>query len=205
MTAAILSGGENSRFPRVKGFIRVGGRPIMEVNLELLRSIFACAVVSTNEPERYFGLGAPLIGDVVPRSGPLSGIYSVLFSTRAPEVFVSACDMPFLSGALIRHIVATRKRTALATVPVYDGRPQPLLAVYSSALMGRMKRLLSEGRTSLIRMLADVSREVQYVEEPAVTQFDPEGRSFININTPEDYDKAFRDSNVPARRIACSA
>ncbi|GAB4390127.1 MAG: molybdenum cofactor guanylyltransferase [Thermodesulfovibrionales bacterium] len=187
MVSAILAGGKNSRLPFAKCFLQVGGRKLIERNLELLGEITGKVVISTNEPELYFHMGVPLVGDVVEPSGPMSGILSVLQATGAPEVFVTACDMPFISGELVRYIIGRRAREA--TVPVFNGRPEPLLAVYTRAAAGAMEALLARGRRALSGLLQEL--DVAYVEEEEVRKIDPEGRSFININTLGDLERAF--------------
>jgi molybdopterin-guanine dinucleotide biosynthesis protein A len=187
MVSVILSGGGNTRFPLLKGFIEVSGKRLIESNLELLRGITGEVVISTNAPEHYFYLGVPLIGDVKGPAGPMSGIYSPLYCTGADEVFVTACDMPYLNSELISYIISNRGKEA--TVPVFGGRPEPLLAVYTSGLLETMKRLINEGMTSITHMLKEI--DVKYIGEEEVKRIDREGRSFININTPEDYERAF--------------
>lgn len=189
MISVILSGGRNSRYPTKKGFIEVQGRPIIERNLELLRELTGQVVISTNEPELYFHLRAPLIGDVTDSSGPMSGIYSALYSTGAEEVLVTACDMPFLNNDLLRYIIENKGSDA--TVPVFNGNPEPLVAVYSRRLMPVMQRLLKSKTTSLIRMLKET--EVKFITEDEVRSIDPDGRCFVNINTVEEYEKEIQE------------
>jgi molybdopterin-guanine dinucleotide biosynthesis protein A len=45
--------------------------------------------------------------------------------------------------------------------------------------------MLGEGKRGLIEMLDRM--DVRYIPEEEVMRFDPEGRSFVNINTMEDY------------------
>ena len=65
MDALILAGGENKRIPSIKGFLEIRNRKIIETNIELLKSIFSRVILSVNNPELYFYLGLPMIGDVV--------------------------------------------------------------------------------------------------------------------------------------------
>jgi molybdopterin-guanine dinucleotide biosynthesis protein A len=185
MTAALLSGGRGTRFPHPKGLIDIGGSKLIEINIDLLSKLSGNIFISSNTPELYFHMGLPVVGDLVSPSGPMSGIFSVLFYSKAPEVFVTACDMPFINKELMMYII--RNRAAQATVPVFRGRPEPLLAVYSHELLNIMEGLILEGKTSLIRMLEMV--DVNYIEEEDIKKIDREGRSFININTPEDYER----------------
>jgi molybdopterin-guanine dinucleotide biosynthesis protein A len=183
MTACILSGGENKRFPYPKGFIELGGRRLIESTVETLSGIFDRVVISTNEPEKYFYLGAPMIGDIVRQRGPMTGILSALVSTDEQCVFFAACDMPFIKPELIRYIAGKGCGTD-AVAPVWEGRPEPLLAVYSKNLIDALKEGISSGKRSLRDFLGGI--DVLYISEEEVKAVDPEGRSFLNINTMDD-------------------
>lgn len=199
MISVILAGGENRRFPSLKGFIEVGGATIIERTLDILRQTSEKTFICTNEPERYFSLGVPLIGDVVKSSGPLGGIVSAFTATDSEEILVTACDMPFIKPELIQYII--EKKGLQATVPVFNGRPEPLLAVYSRSALQTMVGELMKGQRSLTAMLGRL--DVLYLEETWIRKIDPEGKSFFNINTPEDFEKAFSGkpkAPVQARR-----
>lgn len=187
MVSAILAGGENTRYPIPKGFIEVGGEKLIEKTLRLLRETTDSVLISTNTPERYFRLRVPLVGDVVKSSGPMAGIFSVFLATGADNVFFTACDMPFLKPGLVRYIIESHRGEA--TVPVFRGRPEPLAAVYSKAAARVMEEMLMKRQGSLTEMLSRLS--VRVLEEAEWRKHDPEGMSFCNINTPEDYERAF--------------
>jgi molybdopterin-guanine dinucleotide biosynthesis protein A len=194
LTAAILAGGENRRIPYVKGLLAVEGRTIIDRSLDVLRKVFDRVVISTNSPEWYFRFGVPLIGDVKMKRGPMTGILSVLLATSDAAVFVVACDMPFISEALLRYMLtlfeeqgARGNRGIDAVIPVFGGKTEPLFGIYTRNVVKVMEGMLREGNTSLQAMFGNT--EVLYIDEEAVRARDPLGRSFININTMEDYKK----------------
>lgn len=220
MKALILAGGENKRLPVIKGFLDIKGKSIIESNIELLMRIFDCVIISTNNPECYFYLGVPMIGDIVKHRGPLTGILSALITLEAPEIFVTACDMPFIKPELIKYIVDKYKTQSTvspirpsgrkskgggkspgpgswtpgsdqswnALIPVFENKPQPLLGIYSKRLVQKMENSIKEGIRGLREFLKKI--DALYVGEEEVRAIDPEGRSFVNINTIEDYKKA---------------
>jgi molybdopterin-guanine dinucleotide biosynthesis protein A len=188
MLGIVLSGGQNTRFPYLKGFIEVEGKTIIERNVELLRSVAEEVVISANEPEHYFRLGLPLIGDVVESGGPMSGIYSALRCTAADRALVVACDMPFIKQELIGYITSVTAGDAV--MPVFDGKPQPLPAAYSSSALGTMEEMLMSGNRSLIGLIDKI--DVKFIDEDSVRRIDPEGLSFININTDEDLQRVLK-------------
>ncbi len=64
--------------------------------------------------------------DIVPPCGPLSGIYTGLQSTRAEAVLFLACDMPFVTEAILHRIIRhfrPRDRGCFATVNGRAGFP----------------------------------------------------------------------------------
>ncbi|MEW6675751.1 MAG: molybdenum cofactor guanylyltransferase [Nitrospirota bacterium] len=213
MDALILAGGENKRLSVLKGFIEIKGKRIIESNIELLSSIFDRVIISTNNPEIYFYLGVPMVGDILKYRGPMTGILSVLISLEVPEIFVTACDMPFIKPELIRYIIdkwtqntdtcsafsvqrSATKNSSLVTshsllkrwdavISIFDKKPQPLLGIYSKRIAKSMEESIKQGEKSLKRFLQRI--DVLYIDEGKVRAIDPEGRSFININTMEDY------------------
>ena len=197
MTSVVLAGGANKRYPAPKAFIEVDGVPVIERTLDVLRHVVGPdVVISTNEPERYSHLGVPLIGDTVKDAGPMGGIVSVFEATGAQELFVAACDMPFIKAEVVQYILDNRdKEGTKATVAVMDGRPQPLLAVYTSSLLGGIRERLATGRRSLTAMLEDMGAKM--LEEKELRRIDPEGISFANVNTPEDYEKIVSRASEP--------
>ncbi|MBI5204733.1 MAG: molybdenum cofactor guanylyltransferase [Nitrospirae bacterium] len=190
MTGTILAGGENKRIPVLKGHIEINGQRIIDSGVNLLKNFFDRVIISTNTPELYFYCGVPMIGDIIKQRGPIAGIFSVLSNT-GDDIFVTACDMPFIKPELVSLLVA---RCALgeenwdAVIPVFEGRPQPLLGIYSKNIPGVIEKRLRKELRSLRDMLTEL--KVLYIKEEEVREVDPEGRSFININTMEDFKKA---------------
>ena len=72
-----------------------------------------------------------------------------------------------------------------------EGGAEPLLARYSSEVVPELTRRIEEGRLSMRAMIEEL--DVHYIERDEWAEVDPEGRSFININTPEDYARVIDD------------
>ncbi len=140
-------------------------------------------ILVTNKPEQYAHLGLPMFGDLYPETGPLGGIYTALHAAAHPHVLVVACDMPWLNRPLLEHMVGLRE-TADVIVPRWDKFPEPLHAVYSKACLEPIQEKLEAGMLKITAFYGRVS--VRFVDRPAIEQFDPAGRSFVNVNTPDD-------------------
>jgi molybdopterin-guanine dinucleotide biosynthesis protein A len=198
MLGAILAGGRNSRFPFPKGLIEIGGRSIAARTAALLGELVGPVVLSTNSPELYVSLGLPMLGDAVASEGPLSGILTVLMEAERrgdAAALVVACDMPYIKKDLLAHII--RRMRGEACVPLWEGRPEPLVAAYATSARGAVERALAEGRGSIRGLLRGL--DVAYVAENDVRKLDPEGLSFRNINTTADFEAVVRG---PLRRSA---
>jgi len=187
MDALILAGGENKRIPLIKGFLEIRNRKIIETNIELLKSIFPRVILSVNHPELYFYLGLPMIGDVVDSRGPMTGILSVFMNTESDNLFVTACDMPYINAILIKYMVEKYNDKFEALIPLYDGKPQPLFGIYAKRISELMEQRIKAGKKSLLDFLKTIN--VRYINEEEVRSIDPEGRSFVNINTFKDYQR----------------
>jgi molybdopterin-guanine dinucleotide biosynthesis protein A len=190
ISGVILAGGKNTRYPTIKSYIKIGDSTIIERNLRILKNIFEEVFISTNSPELYFRLGVPLFGDVIPSKGPMSGLYSLLSNIRNNCLFVVACDMPFVKESLIsficeRHREISRKLDVDATIPVYKDEPQPLLGIYCKGIITHLKECVLKERTSLKKFLNEI--RTYFIDYDEFSYLDPEGVSFININTEEDY------------------
>jgi len=187
MDALILAGGENKRIPFIKGFLETAEGRIVEVTIQRLRKVFNRIILSTNTPEYYYYLGLPMVGDIIRVKGPMTGIFSALSLPDVSAVFVTACDMPDINGILIKYIAGRWMSEYDAVVPVFNNEPQPLFGVYSKRAARRMEEALHHEKRSLRGFLRDCN--VLYIQETEIRKIDPEGRSFVNINTMQDFEK----------------
>jgi len=186
MSGIILAGGENRRMAANKAFLKLGGRPLIERTLEVFKALFKDIIIVTNEPELYVQYDVTLAGDLVKKKGPLSGIYSGLLNSGNDYSFVAACDMPFLNSALISFMMKSADGSDMV-VPRLKGLAEPLHAIYSRSCLKVIEKQLRDGKRSLRDFLRGC--EVRYIEEEDIVKIDPEMKSFININTAEDFMK----------------
>jgi molybdopterin-guanine dinucleotide biosynthesis protein A len=182
IAGVILAGGESRRMGRTKGLLPIGNVTLIETVLARVREACAAVFLVTNTPELYRQLGVPMVADALPDRRSLVGIYTGLLRAGGPA-FVCGCDMPFLNPALIRHLGALVEGVD-AVVPHHGGEYEPLHAVYTPACLDPIRRCLARGDRNTA-FLRDVRVRVVEVEE--IRRFDPSLRSFINVNTPEDY------------------
>ena len=189
VTGVLLAGGNSSRMGRNKALMTLAGRRLVDRVLSVLTSVLDDLLMVTNSPEPYADLGVRMVPDVVAGKGALGGIHSALHHAAAPHCLVVACDMPFLNADFLRYIVDQRAAYDVV-VPIADGRPQPLHAVYGKACLQPIARRLESDRLHVVGFFPDV--RVREVTAQELAAFDPEGLSFRNLNTPEEFADAER-------------
>lgn len=182
LTVAIQAGGKSSRMGTDKSFVPFLGRPMIEVVREAVEGLGDELILITNKPEPYAYLGLPMYGDLYPETGPLGGIYTAVASAAHPYVLTVACDMPWLNRPLLEYLVSLRHE-ADVVVPRWEKYPEPLHAVYSKACLEPIKEKLDAEMYKITAFYGRV--KLRFVGREEIERFDPEGRSFINVNTPE--------------------
>ncbi|HXU92118.1 MAG TPA: molybdenum cofactor guanylyltransferase [Gallionella sp.] len=180
-TAIILAGGESLRMGRDKAELPLSGKPLLQTVVDTVQPLFAHTLVSVREPRA--GIALPQVRDAQAGAGPLAGLVSALERIATPWAFVVACDMPFIAPAVIERLAALRG-THQAVVPLAEGHAQPLLAFYATSGLPLLRDRLAGGDRSLIGALKML--DVCYVEADKLRPSDPQLRSFIDLDTPQD-------------------
>ncbi len=184
MTGIILAGGRASRMGGInKAFIEVGGERLVDRTMRIYRSFFREIILSTNSPLEYLEFDARIVTDIHRGKGPLGGIHAGLLHANCEQVFVSACDMPYLSEGFIRHMIAQAKGYDLV-VPVTANGFESLHAIYSRKCLPVIESQIERGELKVSLLFRKFKTREIPVEE--IRRFDPEGRLFCNLNRPDD-------------------
>ncbi len=187
-TAAIIAGGPASRFGgRDKSSLDVGGRSILQRQLDALGPLTDRVLVVANRPARFRRAGLPVVKDIIPGAAALGGIYTALSSAETEQVLVIAADMPFLTTRFLEHLVRAAGGVDLAIPRSADGL-QPLCAMYSHACLAPIRARIGGGTLRIQDLATEVrTREIGPAE---LACYDPDGLLFFNVNTPDDYERA---------------
>ena len=180
-TAIILAGGDSKRMGRDKAALPFNGETLLQSVIAKVQPLFAHTLVSVRQPRAEVAL--PQICDTQPDGGPLVGLISALEAVTTPWVFVLACDMPFVASGLIAHLASLRAGYQ-AVIPQTDEHAQPLAAFYARSVLPLLQSSLASGNRSLVGALK--AAHVRYVEADELVQFDPQLRSFFDLDTPQD-------------------
>jgi molybdopterin-guanine dinucleotide biosynthesis protein A len=183
LSVAIMAGGKSSRMGTDKAFVPFEGRPLIETVIEQVTGLGEELILIANQPEQYAHIGVPIFGDVYPDHGPLGGIYTAVHHARHPHTLIVACDMPWLNRSLLEYMISLRE-TADIIVPRWEQFPEPLHAIYNKACLPPIETNLKAQRLKITTFFSKVS--VRFVSKTEIQRFDSDGRSFANINTPDD-------------------
>lgn len=186
LTGAILAGGQSRRFGSNKALVSVGGVRLIDRVIDSIGVICEPILLIANDLKPYYDVRATLVQDVIPRQGPLGAIYTALLFSPHEWVFVKATDMPYI------NLAVTRKMHELAAgwdgvAPVLDGRFEPLFALYSRRCLPVIAEILQGKERKVTSFYRKV--KIRPLEENQWRAIDAEGRSFLNINTIEDWEK----------------
>lgn len=166
-----------------KSFVPFQGRPLIEVVLDRVAGLGDETIIITNKPNEYAYLGWPTFGDIYPDNGPLGGIHTAIYRASNPYTLVVACDMPWLNRDLLAHMIALRE-SADIIVPRWDKYPEPLHAIYGKACLEPIEHNLEAQQLKITGFYGRVS--VNFINRDVIERYDPDGRSFVNVNTPDD-------------------
>ncbi len=181
-TALIFAGGDSRRMGRDKTRIELDGTSLLQGAIDRMRTVFPHVLVSLRH--RRSDIEARQVLDAVPAAGPLAGLCAGLAAAQTPWVFAIAADMPFVATDLIRQLAAWRGAQQ-AVVPRIDGVAQTLFAFYARTALPTIESTLAgTGKRGLAAALAGL--DVRWVEEAALRSSDPQLRSFIDLDTPDD-------------------
>ena len=183
VTGFILLGGKSSRYGSNKAFVEIEGVRLVDRVARVMKSIFHRIVLLTNTPEEYAFLETPMVEDLIKGLGPMGGIYTGLMTLPGEVGFFVACDMPFLSESLIRHMVDVRDDFDVV-VPRMDWMLEPLHALYSKKSLPAIREAIRQDQHQILKCFAEL--RVRYIDEEELRLWDPKLRSFFNINKPQD-------------------
>jgi len=183
LTAVLLAGGESRRMGRDKATLLFHGKPLWQVQLELLRRLEPAEIfVSARTDPSWRPADVQFIADDLPSRGPLGGIAESLAQMHTAHLLALAIDMPFMSEQYL-SLLCDQIEPGTGVVPMIESFAEPLAAIYPreadadfrSALAGTNFSL-----QSLVRRLIQTGK----LREACVKK--DETRLFLNVNELSD-------------------
>lgn len=186
VTGVLIAGGKSRRMGHDKRFLQVGGRSVFDQTLSLLMKTFAETIVVLAEPIESLDVrGCRVVYDAIPGAGSLGGLYTGLISATQARIFAVACDMPFLDVGVVRFMVSCDD-VADVVVAELGGRFQPMHAVYSKRCVPFLRAMAECKDLKIHKLFLTKELRVTVLGESEFFPLGAGGRSFQNINTPQD-------------------
>jgi molybdenum cofactor guanylyltransferase len=191
----VLAGGGSTRFGRDKALVEVGGTPMLERMIELLRLVTK-EVKIIAAPNKYATFRTTTVEDCWPGEGPLGGIITALedaarSAARPQWNLILSCDMPFLTRDWLAFLGERAVRSKAQVVfPHSASGPEPLCACWQTAAAAKLRSGFESDVRKVTEGIALLRAEV--LDEADWKRFDDEGRLFWNMNTTADYEEARR-------------
>jgi molybdopterin-guanine dinucleotide biosynthesis protein A len=203
--AIILSGGRAERFQNTqetwqdKALVELRGKPLLIHAVENVREVVEEVIICVNDENRKAQYAEVLTEHSVKNvrllidepsnklGGPIVGILTGLKATKAEYCFTLPSDMPLLQPKVIDYMFNSAKDTRVV-VPMWpNGRLETLTMVLKKPEVLQIVKTLCMLRRprsdDIIRGALNVLL-LSIVDE--ISAFDPELKSFININSPAD-------------------
>ncbi|MFQ5409716.1 MAG: molybdenum cofactor guanylyltransferase [Anaerolineales bacterium] len=195
LTVVIQAGGRSTRMGRDKGLVPFLGAPLMQTILDQVVGLGRETIIISNRPADYRRFGLPVYPDVFQDVGALGGLHAAIFHAREPYCLVLACDMPFINRPLLDHLLALAADfdAVIPRLQPPEGRrgkvfAEPFRAVYNKTCLAPIAQAIETGERRVISFFNAVN--IRFVEREEIEHFDPDARSFFNVNTPDELAEA---------------
>ena len=188
--ALIIMGGKNSRMNgNVKGLLKIKNSTFLEKIQETLND-FSSIYLSINDKfskeqkQNFENMGFKIIEDIYKEIGPLGGIYSSLLNCKEEYLFITACDMPFITKNSI-EVLCNKVDKNTDGVVFYDknNKLYPLGAIYSKNVLPIIEEMI-EKKYYKLSYLIEKSNFVKI----NIEKTDIPLKVLSNINTLQEYD-----------------
>ena len=188
--ALILMGGKNSRMNgNVKGLLKIKNSTFLEKIQETLND-FSSIYLSINDKfskeqkQNFENMGFKIIEDIYKEIGPLGGIYSSLLNCKEEYLFITACDMPFITKNSI-EVLCNKVDKNTDGVVFYDknNKLYPLGAIYSKNVLPIIEEMIEKKYYKLSYLIEKsnfVKINIEKTDIPLMV--------LSNINTLQEYD-----------------
>lgn len=187
IAAIILAGGRSRRLGYDKRRLRLWGQAgptLLEHTVAVASACCPHVLAVLNDPDAWPDLPAQWVSDRYADTGPLGGLVSGLHAITEDIALVLACDLPLLEPALLTALIAEPLTADVRCMFRPPGGLEPLVALYQRRCLPIAEALVHQGERRMSALLNTLQRDERGPDW--WRNYDPTGRSFTNINCPDD-------------------
>jgi molybdopterin-guanine dinucleotide biosynthesis protein A len=183
ISAVLLAGGESRRMGRDKATLLFRGKPLWQIQLELLRKLAPAEIfVSARTNPIWRPADVQFVADDPPSRGPLSGLAASLAKTRTTHLLALAVDMPFITEEYLKFL-CSQIELGCGVVANIEDRFEPLTAIYPQEALANFQRALLGTDFSMQTVASRLATEGKLRVMPVTSL---ERKLFFNLNEPAD-------------------
>lgn len=190
VSGVVLAGGKSKRMGMDKRHLSVHGKPLLDRVTSVLLELFPeVLLVLAEEDISKQDDRIRIVTDLVPGCAAVGGLYTGLYHSCHPRVFVVACDMPFINPAVIELFLQKADATDIVLAQLVTGL-QPLHGLYSKHCLPFLKAMIDARDLRLQNIADQQGLAVHRIPETEIKRLDPQLLSFLNVNSPADLELA---------------
>lgn len=184
LNGLVLAGGKSQRMGNPKDKINWHGKEQRYYAADLLAPFCDQVFIFCRQDQlENFDPNYNALTDTFLNMGPFGGILSALRSQRDTAWLVVACDLPLLDEKSLEFLIENRNIEKAATTyeSPFDGLPEPLITIWEPKSYPLLLNFLGSGITCPRKVLINSDTLILKPGNPD---------SLMNVNTPEDREKA---------------
>ncbi|SMC08532.1 molybdenum cofactor guanylyltransferase MobA [Nitratiruptor tergarcus] len=180
----IFAGGKSSRMGKDKSLLLFGDKPLIQYQYERLSLMFEKVYISSKSDK--FDFKAPLILDSSKVYAPTPAFLDIF--EKVYEFFALSVDTPFINQTVIEKLITeAKKHPHKDAIIAQTDFPHPLIGIYRKSIAPKIEETIKKQNYKLNAILKEA--DTQFVEFK-------EDERFLNLNYPQDFQKALQLKKV---------
>ena len=180
LAAAILAGGNSTRFGRSKLEVVFRGERLLDRALKLARALSDDTILISGKRQLPID-NVRVYRDVIPDCGPMGGIYTALKYAERPYVAIMPVDMPLLTKSVYDELQKHIRESPVEALS-HTGL-EPLVSIWPQSALAAAEEMIDRKQYKLYQLLKKL-RAVQVNLPEKMPDYREEW--FLNINCRED-------------------
>jgi molybdopterin-guanine dinucleotide biosynthesis protein A len=185
----VLAGGASSRMGRDKAALELADGETLAAGAAR-RLATVCPEVAVADRGRQLVPGLPSLLDG-PGRGPAAGLLGAAHAFPGRPLLALACDLPYVPTALLEELARNGRRgDADWAVPRWSRGAEPLCALWRPRTLAILEDRVTRGLYALWSLAEEDQLTVRWLEGDLLAAFGSPEEMFLNVNTPEELERA---------------